>query len=246
MSSWILNLGAICTALAAVGAVVFAVWHYIGLPLSRACFQAYQMFHAAYSALMDYPEMRRMLEKVHHELTPNSGHSVSDSILWIKERLSIQEERLRIFMLEFPRGQFTTRDNGEWYECNRICEHIFSHSERELLHYGWLAKVRQDLRDELIAEYGAAMNQCREFNIRTILKNGKQVYLTAYPLVSEKGEFKGFSGTVYEVTDDPQVGGAVPSPVLQRRLRRETQRIQGQEPVEEATIVVPEDSHPHI
>lgn len=185
VENWVLRMGAVVAALAALWGFIIVFIKYGGRVVRGA------------RAIIEVPAN---LRKVVEQLAPNGGNTVKDQLNRIEYRMGTTDERMRALMMDSTNGIFESDARGGTININRTYAAMVSMDINGLKGSGWLTAVHHEDRCRAEEEWKSAVEDGREFDSSFRMLNVQaahafMVRVRAYPMrVNEK--LVGFIGII--------------------------------------------------
>ncbi len=152
--------------------------------------------------------IRVALQAVLAEQRPNGGSSLRDvingirkDVAEIRDNMAAGVHRNRSLLQSYSTPVFETDANGDFVWVNDAYLDLVGHALTDITQSGWFTHVRQEERAAIRAEWIAAIEQVRNFDMNYTIHNHKQnatayVRARAAVLLGQSGAVMGYLGTV--------------------------------------------------
>ena len=164
-----------------------------GIVTSISIFLWKKLLKPAIQLMDDHEEIKKSIDTIKNEVTPNGGGSMKDAVNCLKDtcqRIEITQkvldQRSKAALHYTDRPLFETDSFGRVTWSNQSFRDLNNdHDFSEGL--DWISIIDEDSREEFLKEFNSCIDMCRRVDIETESVNGQKIHFLGYPYrISEK------------------------------------------------------------
>jgi hypothetical protein len=175
---------AIATLLGAASAVVVVLW---------------RVFKVSRVFLREQECIKKSIETIKNEVTPNSGESLKDVVNLLKSscdrieiRQKVLDQRSKASLHYSDHPLFETDKKGRAIWSNEAFQNLIKENGDWSEGYDWIAVIDEGDREEFLKEFQSCIDMCRKVDIETTSVNGNKIHFVGFPYTIEEGIHEGF------------------------------------------------------
>ena len=164
-----------------------------GIVTSISIFLWKKLLKPAIQLMDDHEEIKKSIDTIKNEVTPNGGGSMKDAVNCLKDtcqRIEITQkvldQRSKAALHYTDRPLFETDSFGRVTWSNQSFRDLTNDDDfSEGL--DWISIIDEDSREEFLKEFNSCIDMCRRVDIETESVNGQKIHFLGYPYrISEK------------------------------------------------------------
>ena len=164
-----------------------------GIVTSISIFLWKKLLKPAIQLMDDHEEIKKSIDTIKNEVTPNGGGSMKDAVNCLKDtcqRIEITQkvldQRSKAALHYTARPLFETDSFGRVTWSNQSFRDLTNDDDfSEGL--DWISIIDEDSREEFLKEFNSCIDMCRRVDIETESVNGQKIHFLGYPYrISEK------------------------------------------------------------
>ena len=164
-----------------------------GIVTSISIFLWKKLLKPAIQLMDDHEEIKKSIDTIKNEVTPNGGGSMKDAVNCLKvtcQRIEITQkvldQRSKAALHYTDRPLFETDSFGRVTWSNQSFRDLTNDDDfSEGL--DWISIIDEDSREEFLKEFNSCIDMCRRVDIETESVNGQKIHFLGYPYrISEK------------------------------------------------------------
>ena len=164
-----------------------------GIVTSISIFLWKKLLKPAIQLMDDHEEIKKSIDTIKNEVTPNGGGSMKDAVNCLKDtcqRIEITQkvldQRSKAALHYTDRPLFETDSFGRVTWSNQSFRDLTNDDDfsegRD-----WISIIDEDSREEFLKEFNSCIDMCRRVDIETESVNGQKIHFLGYPYrISEK------------------------------------------------------------
>jgi len=176
-----------------------------GIVTSMSIFLWKKLLKPAIQLMDDHEEIKKSIDTIKNEVTPNGGGSMKDAVNCLKDtcqRIEITQkvldQRSKAALHYTDRPLFETDSFGRATWSNQSFRDLTNDNGDFTEGLDWISIVDEDSREEFLKEFNSCIEMCRRVDIETESVNGQKIHFLGYPYrISEKSH-QGFLIHLYK------------------------------------------------
>ncbi len=175
---------AIATLIGAASAVVVVLW---------------RLFKVSRVFLREQECIKKSIETIKNEVTPNGGGSLKDIVNSLKSscdrieiRQKVLDQRSKASLHYSDHPLFETDKKGRAIWSNEAFQSLIKENGDWSEGYDWIAVIDEKYREEFLKEFQSCLDMCRKVDIETTSVNGNKIHFVGFPYKIKEGIHEGF------------------------------------------------------
>jgi hypothetical protein len=167
--------------------------------ISTAIIVLWRVFKVSRVFLRDQEGIKRSIETIKNEVTPNGGGSLKDTVNSLKSscdrieiRQKVLDQRSKASLHYSDRPLFETDKRGRAIWSNEAFQNLTKENGDWSEGYDWIAAIDEGYREEFLKEFQSCLDMCRKVDIETTSVNGNKIHFTGFPYKIREGVHEGF------------------------------------------------------
>ena len=164
-----------------------------GIVTSISIFLWKKLLKPAIQLMDDHEEIKKSIDTIKNEVTPNGGGSMKDAVNCLKDtcqRIEITQkvldQRSKAALHYTDRPLFETDSFGRVTWSNQSFRDL-TNADDFSEGLDWISIIDEDSREEFLKEFNSCIDMCRRVDIETESVNGQKIHFLGYPYrISEK------------------------------------------------------------
>ena len=169
-----------------------------GIVTSISIFLWKKLLKPAIQLMDDHEEIKKSIDTIKNEVTPNGGGSMKDAVNCLKDtcqRIEITQkvldQRSKAALHYTDRPLFETDSFGRVTWSNQSFRDLTNDDDfSEGL--DWISIIDEDSREEFLKEFNSCIDMCRRVDIETESVNGQKIHFLGYPNRKSEKSHQGY------------------------------------------------------
>ena len=164
-----------------------------------------KVFKTSRIFLQDHEEVKRSIETIKSEVTPNGGGSMKDAINCLKDTCQrievtqkVLDQRSKAALHYTGRPLFETDEFGSVTWSNESFQELTKESGDFSEGLDWISIISEEEREEFLKEFNSCITMCRRVDIETESVDGQKIHFLGYPYRISERSHQGFLIHLYK------------------------------------------------
>ena len=176
-----------------------------GLTCSVILFLWKKLVKPAIKLMDDHEDIKKSIDVIKGEVTPNGGGSIKDAVICLKETCQniernqkVLDQRSKASLHYHDRALFEIDKFGNMKWRNEKCESLTKDEGSPTEGFDWVSIVDESKREDFVTEVTSCVEMCRKIDIETESINNDTIYFLGYPYRIADKDHEGFLIHLYK------------------------------------------------
>lgn len=176
-----------------------------GIICSVIVFLWKKLIKPAIKLMDDHEDIKKSIDVIKGEVTPNGGGSIKDAVICLKETCQniernqkVLDQRSKASLHYHDRALFEIDKFGSMKWHNDKFELLTKDEGSPTEGFDWVSIVDESKREDFVTEVTSCVEMCRKIDIQTTSINNDTIYFLGYPYRIADKDHEGFLIHLYK------------------------------------------------
>tara|TARA_Y100001973_G_C5185600_1_gene327648 strand:- start:828 stop:1412 length:585 start_codon:yes stop_codon:yes gene_type:complete len=176
-----------------------------GIVTSIVIFLWKKLLKPAIKLMDDHEEIKKSIDIIKGEVTPNGGGSMKDAVNGLRETCEsiektqkILDQRSKAALHYTDRPLFETDELGRLSWSNESFQELTKENGDFSEGLDWISIINEEEREEFLKEFTSCLEMCRRVDIETESVKGQKIHFLGYPYRISETSQQGFLIHLYK------------------------------------------------